>query len=476
MTTITACGEQSSVRVVLRQAGAEREVELRFHHPAATAADLVGALQRGAGVPAGHDTPGPDVVCVDGRPLPPGLPLRAGGLRRGSTIGLDRPAEELPLAGPPGTGLVLRTLAGPDAGRELPLVAGAQVVGRGRDADLHIEDPSLARYQAVLEVGDGDRVELTDLGAPRASRIDGSVVEDAGPLAIGDELVLGATAAVVVRDVGGAATQDGCAGAPRNAEPPAAGPHWTVPLHRPPPAPAPPSPAPVRVPAAASVADLPASAGLAAVAITLVAGAAVALVTRQPAFLLLSAVGAAGTLGAALWYRGKRHARRRAGRRQADAELERFARDLAAHQSERADRDRALAFELGDAIRAVSSRRHDLWARRRDDPAAYLAVVGRGEQLVPPVLAGATTPQDPVGEAWALVEAASIVPDMPVTVDLGPGEMVGIVGPAAPARALLRSLVLQLVAAHGPADLLVAGLAGPTGPAGGAVGAARSAR
>ena len=132
---------------------------------------------------------------------------------------------------------------------------------------------------------------------------------------------------------------------------------------------------------------------------------------------------------------------------------------------------RALAFELGDAIRAVSSRRHDLWARRRDDPAAYLAVVGRGEQLVPPVLAGATTPQDPVGEAWALVEAASILPDMPVTVDLGPGEMVGIVGPATPARALLRSLVLQLVAAHGPADLLVAGLAGPTGPAGGEVGA-----
>ena len=75
---------------------------------------------------------------------------------------------------------MLRTVAGPDAGRELPLVAGAQVVGRGRDADLRIEDPSLARYQAVLEVGDDDRVELTDLGAPRASRIDGSVVEDAG--------------------------------------------------------------------------------------------------------------------------------------------------------------------------------------------------------------------------------------------------------------------------------------------------------
>ena len=80
--------------------------------------------------------------------------------------------------------------------------------------------------------------------------------------------------------------------------------------------------------------------------------------------------------------------------------------------------------------------------------------------LAGPVLAG---PEDGgralVREAWALIEAASILPDVPVTVDLGPGELVGVVGPAPAARALLRSLVLQLVAAHGPADLLVAGLA-----------------
>ncbi len=471
MTTITACGEQSSVRVVLRHAGAEREVELRLHHPAATAADLAGALPRGDVPRIGLDTPGPDIVRIDGRPLPPGLPLRAGGLRRGSTVELGCSLAVSPPAGPPGTGLVLRTVAGPDVGRELPLVAGAQVVGRGRDADLRIEDPSLARYQAVIEVGADDRVELTDLGAPRASRIGGSVREDAGALALGDELVLGATAAIVARQDGGEASQVAHGGGPSNSEPPAAGPHWTVPLHRPPPAPAPPLPTPVQPPAAASVGDLPASAGLAAVAITLVAGVAVALVTRRPAFLLLIAVGAAGSLGAALWYRGKRHARRRAGRRHADAELERFARELAAHQAERADRERSLAFELGDAVRAVCSRRRDLWARRRDDPAAYLAVVGRGDQVVPPVLAGAAKPQGPMGEAWAIVEAASILPDMPVTVDLGPGEMVGIVGPVAPARALLRSLVLQLAAAHGPADLLVAGLAGPAGPAGEAAGA-----
>ena len=72
--------------------------------------------------------------------------------------------------------------------------------------------------------------------------------------------------------------------------------------------------------------------------------------------------------------------------------------------------------------------------------------------------AGSARNQPLVDEAWVLVEAASLLPDMPVPVDLGPGELVGIVGPPSPARALLRSLVLQLVTAHGPADLLVAGL------------------
>ena len=62
-----------------------------------------------------------------------------------------------------------------------------------------------------------------------------------------------------------------------------------------------------------------------------------------------------------------------------------------------------------------------------------------------------------------MVEAASIVANVPVGVDLGSGAVVGVVGDPPLAAAVARSLVLQLVVAHGPADLLVAGLLSPTG-------------
>jgi S-DNA-T family DNA segregation ATPase FtsK/SpoIIIE len=487
MTTITAARDPSSVRVVLRRAGEpDEEVELTLHHRAATAADLVDALRTREG---GTDTGGaeadalmtsPVVIRIDGHPLPAGLPLRGGRLRRGSTVELAAPrGGERAAGGASGPKLLLRTVAGPDAGRELPLRTGAQVVGRGREADLRIEDPTLARYQAVLEVDADGNVDLTDLGPPRASRVATSAGGDAGALAIGDELVLGATSAVVVREEHEQDHGAGSGGEPSFAESialSAPGPQWTVPVHRPPHPPMPLPPSPVRVPAAGVAPDVAVVAGSAAVVVTLAAGAAIAFVLRQPAFLLLSAVGAAGTLGAGLWYRGRRHAHRRAGRRQAAAELERFARELTVHQADQVARHGALSFELVDAVRAAHGHGHELWARRRDDPGAYTAVVGRGEQIVPPLLTGHLPAGGPLlagpdgtrdaqplaGEAWALVEAASHLPDMPVAVDLGPGAIVGIVGPAPAARALVRSLVLQLVTAHGPADLLVAGLDGRT--------------
>ena len=52
MTTITAPGDQPSVRVVLRRAGvSDEEVEVTLHHPAATAADLAAAVRAKATYP-----------------------------------------------------------------------------------------------------------------------------------------------------------------------------------------------------------------------------------------------------------------------------------------------------------------------------------------------------------------------------------------------------------------------------------------
>ena len=88
--------------------------------------------------------------------------------------------------------------------------------------------------------------------------------------------------------------------------------------------------------------------------------------------------------------------------------------------------------------------------------------MGRGDRWQPPAL---ETGGDAVSdEWWALVEAAGVLHDVPVAVSLGPGAIVGVVGPPAVARPVARSLVLQLAVAHGPADLLVAAVTAPGSP------------
>ena len=48
------------------------------------------------------------------------------------------------------------------------------------------------------------------------------------------------------------------------------------------------------------------------------------------------------------------------------------------------------------------------------------------------------------------------MPDVPIPVDLAPGRVVGILGDRGAGLALARSLLLQMVTHHGPADLFVA--------------------
>ena len=471
-----------SLQLVVRDEwGSEREVELTFHHAGATVADLavaVGLLGRGQ---EGGD------LLIDGARAPAGLPLPASGVRRGSVVAVAPGAEPGGAAADradvtrPGAApgvLRLRTLAGPDAGRDIPLGPGVHVLGRGSGVDVRLDDPVMARRQAVVEVSLDGTVELTELASPRPTRVDGTVVEHATPLAPGQRLVAGSTTAEVAvapdaldgsREPLGSpprsslahrsATPDGTTEPPDRRAGRGRGESWTRSLHRPPPPAGRPLPAPVAVP---SPRARPASAtplGIATLLGTLFAGAVVALVLHQPAFLLLGAVGAVGTLGTGLWQRARQRARRNADRGHDQQALARFAAELASHQAAMAERLRTETSELVDAVACGLGRGPALWARRLGDPAALTAVVGRGERWAPPSLLGERA--DLSLEAWALVEAASMLADVPVPLDLGPGAVLGVVGPRPLADALARSLVLQLAVAHGPADLLISALLPP---------------
>ena len=426
----------------------EREVAVTVRHPSATVGDLVEALGwNGIGT-----------VLIDGLPVGLAVPLRATAVRRGSVVSADRQHRA---AGPvhalgrraDGPSASLRVVSGPDAGRSVSLASGRHVVGRGAGVDVSIDDTRISRRHALLDVDPGGAVTVTDLAPARPSRVDGAVVAGPTALGAGARLVVGTSGVEAVHargDAGWSASR-----ARRSSdESRAAATAWTEPWRRPPRHVArPPVPA-VTLPEVGTVSYGAAPLGLAAVLATLAATSVVALIMHQPAFLLLGAVGAVGTSATALWQRARDHSTRRSAGRAERHALERFTAALTAHQAAAADRLRAEALELADAVACATGRATPLWERRATDPGAFTAVVGRGDRVVPPVLDGdAARVAD---DLWATVEAASTLSDVPFPVDLGRGQVVGVVGERATAEALARSLIVQLVAAHGPADLLVA--------------------
>ncbi len=75
------------------------------------------------------------------------------------------------------------------AGREIryPLTPGRHRVGRSEENELRLEDRSVSRQHAVIEVGSGG-LKLQDLGSYNGTRINGARVEGSAPLHAGDQV------------------------------------------------------------------------------------------------------------------------------------------------------------------------------------------------------------------------------------------------------------------------------------------------
>jgi len=85
--------------------------------------------------------------------------------------------------------LILRGQLG---GRQLaiPLTTGTHVVGRGADCNVRLEEPSVSRRHAELQV-DGAQAAVTDLGSSNGTLVNGRPLTGRAPLAPGDRLALG---------------------------------------------------------------------------------------------------------------------------------------------------------------------------------------------------------------------------------------------------------------------------------------------
>jgi S-DNA-T family DNA segregation ATPase FtsK/SpoIIIE len=112
-------------------------------------------------------------------------PLGAPGLRSGSILSFDAPAEA---DQPRGTLQRLLVVAGPDAGLALRLTRGLHTIGRAADCDLVLSDPSVSRRHASLTVTTAG-VRVHDLGSTNGTSIDGQPVDVDGTSVHAGELV-----------------------------------------------------------------------------------------------------------------------------------------------------------------------------------------------------------------------------------------------------------------------------------------------
>ena len=74
------------------------------------------------------------------------------------------------------------------------------LVGRSPTADLRLEDPSVSRLHARIEIRD-EGVYIEDLGSRNGTMVEGTRVDGPRALNVDDEIAIG-TAAIVFRGVG----------------------------------------------------------------------------------------------------------------------------------------------------------------------------------------------------------------------------------------------------------------------------------
>ncbi len=372
--------------------------------PRAVVGDLAVALGFGRGP-----------LRIDGRWRSPHADLRNTGIGVGShvagggaAVGDDDPCDERPPA--------LVTIAGPSSGRRLAL-RGPTAVGGAPWAGLTLEGSTPTH---VVADPDGEGVSLTWLSG-ETDRPD--------RLAIGDRVTIGRHRLEV------RSTTHPCPVPPDEGS-------WTATArrgHR-----LPVVPEPVAVPEPVPDAPgPPAAAALTTTAIVSAGSFGLASITGQA---LLALGGLLGAVAAATSY-GIERLRYRRARRQLDDR----------RRSATASFLDAVGEHL-DAVVAYEHRRHpDLdrlleaatsttgpWPRRRDDPDWGTVAFARRRELLTPTVTG-PGPSVPIAIARR--------DDVPATVTLGRGIVVGSVGPRADALPVARALALTLVALHRPSTL-----------------------
>jgi S-DNA-T family DNA segregation ATPase FtsK/SpoIIIE len=245
--------------------------------------------------------------------------------------------------------------------------------------------------------------------------------------------------------------------APRR-EPRPSGP---VPARRPPRPPACTLPPPIRLPDAPRPANGSSAISVAGVVVPAVMAAVLVVALHNVVWGLFSLLGpvVAVATGIEQHRRGSRRLRRDEQRFRGD--LVALAHDLhgmAATERRRRRRESPAAAEVASWPADEHPR---MWERRAGDPDWLRLRLGTGDvgwQVPTAAGTGAGTAAGPgdVPELDAMLGAASVLSDTPVTVDLSARGVIGLAGPRPEVLGVARSLVVQAGVLHGPGDLALA--------------------
>ena len=335
----------------------------------------------------------------------------------------------------------LTWVAGPDAGATTVLGQGSHVVGRAAGAAVRCDDGALEPHHLLVEVVPAG-ASVRQLTGRLPVRVDGEPLAEAIVIVTAVQLEIGhsilsmcpgdLTAPAQADDLASIATTSTGDVLMRSPRPVKA---WSPDLA------SPPGERPVRGES---------TGGLLPALLALGGAGLLAVLMHQPMFLLFGAIGAIAALGT---WGGERINVLRRSKRAAQTrhtELVRYERDVAAQREGFVRHHLANTSTPSSARTTIEGRTAELWARRGTHADGFQVSIGLGSVAWAPRLADAAGGSTP---AMGALEAMSSVADLPLVADLGAACRLAIRGRADWGAAIARSLVMQLAANCGPADV-----------------------
>ncbi len=339
-------------------------------------------------------------------------------------------------------------VAGPDAGRVRQLDAvGSVHIGRNPTSDLQVNNDTISDRHAQVSRDERERLTIVDLDSHNGTWVgDALVRDDERTLHPGVVARLGSSL-LVVREVD--RSDRPLASTPEHAS--SAG---TILYNRPPRRPVPATPAAISLPDPVEDRAAPKLSVVALIVPVIFAAVMVAVTGswRYAMFALLSPLMAIGN-----WISGRR---RVAAERKGDIATHRDALERLRVQLAEADTaERLRRAHIGPDLLEVRRRMQlpssRLWERRLGDDDALTLRLGLGSLPWSAPLDAAGPPRaDAADDVEAVLAEAEGLGDIELLVDLRAG-VFGLFGDEGRCRGAMRALVLQLTAAHGPADVRV---------------------